>query len=83
MNVTVILIGISALGTDPKGAGRVGNRSMSRDNPNYSIIEIGQNTDKSPSDLIFCLFGFYGTSPLLVFSSKSIFIEINCSISNN
>ena len=27
-------------------AGRVGNRWTSRDHPNYSIIKIGQNTEK-------------------------------------
>ena len=27
-----------------KGTGRVGNKRMSGDYPNYSIIEIGQNT---------------------------------------
>ena len=33
------------------GAGRLGNKSMRGDHPNYNIIEIGQNTEKSPGDL--------------------------------
>ena len=51
----VILIVIGELGTVPKGLvigiGRVRNRRTSRDHPNYSIAEIGQNTGKSPGDL--------------------------------
>ena len=31
--------------------GRQGNKRMSGDNPNYSIADIGQNTEKSPGDL--------------------------------
>ena len=31
--------------------GGLGNKRMSGDHPNYSIIEIGQNTEKSPRDL--------------------------------
>ena len=34
-----------------KGVGRVGNRRSNRDHPDYSIVEIGQNTEKSPVDL--------------------------------
>ena len=34
-----------------KRVGRVGNQSMSRDHPNYCIIKISQNTEKSPGDL--------------------------------
>ena len=34
-----------------EGAGRVGNQKMSSDHPYYSIIKIGQNTEKSPGDL--------------------------------
>ena len=33
------------------GTGGLGNKSMSRDYPNYSIIEMSQNTEKSPGDL--------------------------------
>ena len=51
MKVTVI----PALGTVlkglVKGAGRVANRRINRDHPNYSIVKIGQNTEKSPGDL--------------------------------
>ena len=31
--------------------GRLGNKRTSRDHPDYSIIKIGQNTEKSPGDL--------------------------------
>ena len=31
-----------------KSSGRVGNRRMSRDHPNKSIVKISQNTEKSP-----------------------------------
>ena len=34
-----------------KGTESVGNRKMSRDHPNYSIIEVDQNTVKSPEDM--------------------------------
>ena len=34
-----------------KKAGRVGNRRKNRDHPNYSVVEVGQNTEKSPGDL--------------------------------
>ena len=34
-----------------KGIGRIGNKRTSRDHPNYSIIKIGQNIEKSPGDL--------------------------------
>ena len=34
-----------------KGTGGLRNKRTSRDNPNYYIIEIGQNTKKSPRDL--------------------------------
>ena len=30
---------------------RTGNNGMGGDHPNYSIVEIGQNTEKSPGDL--------------------------------
>ena len=33
------------------GIGRLGNKETSGDHPNYSIIKIGQNTEKSPGDL--------------------------------
>ena len=33
------------------GTGRLGNKRMGGDSDNYSIVEIGQNTEKSPEDL--------------------------------
>ena len=33
------------------GTGRLGNKGTRGDHPNYSIIKIDQNTDKSTSDL--------------------------------
>ena len=33
------------------GTGGLGNKRMIRDHPNYRIVEIGQNTKKSPGDL--------------------------------
>ena len=50
MRVTEIPIVIGALGTLSKGARRVGNRRINRDHPNYCIVEIGQNTEKSPGN---------------------------------
>ena len=55
MKVTVTPIVIGALEMVPKGlvsgSGRVENWRMSRDHPKYSIVQIGQNTEKSPGDL--------------------------------
>ena len=34
-----------------KGTGGLRNKGTSGDHPNYYIIEIGQNTEKSPGDL--------------------------------
>ena len=34
-----------------KGARRVGNRKTNRSDPNYCIVKIEQNTEKSPGDL--------------------------------
>ena len=34
-----------------KGAGTVGNQRTNRDHPNYSIVKIGQNTEKDPQHL--------------------------------
>ena len=54
MNITVIPIVIGTLGIIlqglVRGPGRVGNQT-SQDHPNYSIVEVGQNTEKSPGDL--------------------------------
>ena len=33
------------------GTGGLGNKRTSRDHPNYGIVEISQNTKKSPGDL--------------------------------
>ena len=33
------------------GTGGLGDKRTSEDNPNYSIVEIGQNSEKSPGDL--------------------------------
>ena len=55
MKVTVIPVVIGTLGTVLKGlkreAGRVGTQRLKRDHPNYSIVEVGQNTEKSPGSL--------------------------------
>ena len=34
-----------------KGTGRLGNKRTNGDHPDYSIIKIGQNTEKSTGDL--------------------------------
>ena len=47
MKLTFIPIVIDALGTVTERL----IKSMSGDHPNYCIIEIGQNTGKSPGDL--------------------------------
>ena len=55
MKVTVMPIFIGALGTNlkrlGKGAKRLRNQKTSGDHPDYSIIKIGQNTEKSPGYL--------------------------------
>ena len=55
MKVMAIPIVIGALGTFTKGFiqghGGLGNKRNSGDCPNYSIVEIGQNTVKCPGDL--------------------------------
>ena len=55
MQVTIIPIVIGAFGTVTKGLLKgledFGSWRTSGDNPNYSIIENGQNTEKSPGDL--------------------------------
>ena len=33
-----------------KNSSELGRKRSSGDNPNYSIIEVGQNTEKSPGD---------------------------------
>ena len=51
MKVAVIPIVVGALGTVIKGTGRLGKKRTSGDHPKYSIVDIGQNTEKSPGDL--------------------------------
>ena len=55
IKVTVIPIVIGALDTVTRGFGTgiggLGNKRTSGDHSNFSIIEIGQNTKKSPGDL--------------------------------
>ena len=55
MKGTFIPIIIGTLGTvtkgDDKRTGGLGNKRTSGDHPNYCIIEIAQNTEKSPRDL--------------------------------
>ena len=55
MKVTIVPIVIGALGTVTKGLlkdlGRFGSWRTCEDFPNDSIIENGQNTEKSPGDL--------------------------------
>ena len=54
MKVTAIPIITGALGRVTKGlgtgTGRHENKWMRRDYPNYSIVKIGQNNEKSPGD---------------------------------
>ena len=50
MKVKVIPITIGSLKIG-KRTGRLGNKSTCEDHPDYSIIVIGQNTEKSPGDL--------------------------------
>ena len=52
MRVTVTSIIIGASGTVGKEAGRVGNWRTNRDHPNYRTVEISQNTEKRPGDLL-------------------------------
>ena len=55
MGVTLILIIIGALGTVPKGLEKrlrgIGNQRKNQYHPDYSIAEIGQNTEKCPGNL--------------------------------
>ena len=55
MKVMVIPVVIGALRTVPKGLVReleeIRNRRTSQDHPNYGIVEVAQNTEKSPGDL--------------------------------
>ena len=54
MKATMIQIIIGLFGTIPKAlveTRRVKNQRMSREHPNFSIVKIGQNTEKCPGDL--------------------------------
>ena len=52
MKVTFLPVIIDALGTVTERLLKgLGNKKMSGDHPNYCIIEIDQNTKKSPGDL--------------------------------
>ena len=46
--MTVMPIVIGPFG---KRTGRFGNKEVSGDHPDFSVIKIGQNTEKSPGDL--------------------------------
>ena len=48
MQVTVISVVVSALGTVPKGLER--GLEQKRDHSDYNIVEIRQNTEKSSKD---------------------------------
>ena len=48
IRVTVISIVFGALGMVPRG---FRNWETNKDNPNYNIVDIGQNTELSPGDL--------------------------------
>ena len=50
--MTIILIVIGALGPVTKGLVQgLGNNDTGAECPNYIIVEIGQNTEKSPGNL--------------------------------
>ena len=51
MKVTVYLVHLENLQRFGKWAGRVGNQRMSQNPPNYSIVKIGLNTEKSLGEL--------------------------------
>ena len=55
MKVKVITVVIGAFGTvteiNGSGTGGLGNKRTSGYHSNYSIVEIGHNTEKSPGDL--------------------------------
>ena len=51
MRVTIIVIVIGTIGMLPKGLERGVEELEIGDNRNYGIVEISQNTEKSPRDL--------------------------------
>ena len=42
----------TVIGVFGTGTGGLGNKKTSRGFPNFSMIKIGQNTEKSPGDLM-------------------------------
>ena len=50
--MTVTPVVISVLSTVTEGTGGLGNKRTSGDHPSESIVEIGQNTEKSSEDLM-------------------------------
>ena len=56
MKVTLKPLVISTFGIVPKitgkKTGRLGNKRTSGDHSDFSIVMIGQNTEKSPADLL-------------------------------
>ena len=52
MNVAIIPIVICAHQRIIRGTSGLGNKRKIGDHPNYCIIDIGQNTEKSPGDLM-------------------------------
>ena len=49
--------------SDNHTEGTGGNKRTSGDHPNYSIVEIGQNTEKSPGDFKTCCLSNSSESP--------------------
>ena len=58
------------------GTGGLGKKRTSGNHPNYSIIDIGWNTKKSPGDLMvwFGLLGFYGISTFVGYLTPNPFL---------
>ena len=55
-----------------KEIGRLGNKRMNRDHPDYSIIKISQNTEKSPGDLRLTLTQTPGENHQLMLVLKTL-----------
>ena len=51
MKMTVIPIVVGALGTIPKGTGKLRNLRTIRNDPDYGLTKFDQNTEKSLGDL--------------------------------
>ena len=65
-----------------KETGKLGNERKSGVNPDYSIIKIGQNIEKSPGNLRI-VWVLWHINLCRLFNAKSIFIPINSSILDN